>query len=72
MERMHKEKFIKIEGDQIVECRSDGRPMDLAAGSSLSSSTDGAVPSEAVAAAAAMMAIMDGKFGLNNLNMSVP
>lgn len=71
MERMHKEKFIKIEGDQIIECRPDGRAIDLAAGMSSLPSTD-AVASEAVAAAAAMMAIMDGKFGMNNLNMSVP
>lgn len=73
MERMHKEKFIKIDGDQIVECRADGRAIDLAAGSSNASpSTDAVVVSEAVTAAAAMMAIMDGKFGMNNLNMSVP
>lgn len=71
MERMHKEKFIKIEGDQIVECRPDGCAIDLAVESSPLASSETVGP-EAVAAAAAMMAIMDGKFVLNNLNMSVP
>lgn len=56
MERMHKEKFIKIEGDQIVECQPDGRAIDLVVGSSSSPSTDAnsSVVSEAVAAAAAI------------------